>query len=286
MKKLPLGAVSASALLLATAACGDADNTYEAADNETVEQDEERTVYAGEDDEYAYADDAEAADEQVAANEQDDESWGAERYDRSAEAVMSDTTDPDLRTAVNSLTRSRDEIESLANRAFEGADADNDGALSRGEYVELALASARDLDAFITEPVNLMSVNPVDDPATVSAPEENTASADVINDDDDVAAAGDATRTAETAGARQAAMHLDDPLDAEREAEIEASAAQIFQDAAGDDAEVTQEELREAFLARFEEADEDGDDELDASELRTFAALTRGQQQTGQMDTD
>ncbi len=285
MRKLPLGAVSMSALMLAVAACGNSDNTYETAENDVVEEDADRTPYAGEDDEYAYADDAETG-AQAQTQAETDESWGAERYDRSAEAVMSDTTEPTLRTATQTLTRTRGEIETLAARAFEGADANNDGALQRDEYIVLALASARDFDAFVTEPVNLMSVNPVDEPIDVSEAEEGTASADVINDDDDVAAGDDMTRTAETAGATQTAMHLNEPLDAETEAEIETSAAQLFQEAAGGDAEVTEDELRQAFLARFEEADEDGDDELDATELRKFAALTRGQEETGTMNTN
>ncbi|WP_428409049.1 hypothetical protein [Hyphococcus sp.] len=281
MKKL-LGAVSISALMLAGAACGNSDNAYETAETDAVEEDADRTAYADKED--GYGTDADRFETADAAD--NTESWNEERYDSSADAVMSDTTDPTLRTATQTLTRTRSEIEALAARAFEGADANNDGALQRDEYVQLALASARDFDAFVTEPVNLMSVNPVDDPVTVGDAEEGTAAADVINDDDDVAAGDDMTRMAETAGATQTAMQLNEPLGAEKEAEIESSAAQLFQQAAGGDAEVTEAELREAFLARFEQADEDGDDELDASELRKFAALTRGEDQASTMNID
>lgn len=53
--------------------------------------------------------------------------------------------------------------------------------------------------------------------------------------------------------------------------------AAAFEAAAGPDGELTREKLREAFLARFEQADADGDDELNDEEWQTFAALTTGE---------
>ncbi len=51
-----------------------------------------------------------------------------------------------------------------------------------------------------------------------------------------------------------------------------------FAEAAGDDSIMSKEELRAAFLARFDEADADGDAQLSDEEQMTFAALTAGEQ--------
>lgn len=51
-----------------------------------------------------------------------------------------------------------------------------------------------------------------------------------------------------------------------------------FAEAAGDDSILSKEELRAAFLARFDEADVDGDAQLSDEEQMTFAALTAGEQ--------
>jgi len=50
-----------------------------------------------------------------------------------------------------------------------------------------------------------------------------------------------------------------------------------FAEAAGDDSILSKEELRAAFLARFDEADADGDAQLSDEEQMTFAALTAGE---------
>ena len=255
MRKYSLGAVSISALMLALAACGNDDNAYQTseADAVDVEEDADRTAATEDDDLYADATDA-----------QEGNSWDEENYSDIEDRSPNDQLTTATRTAeapdAAATTKTRAEIESLALRAFASADADGDGSIDQEEYVQLALASARDFDAFVTEPVKLMSVNPATDPEAT----DTAATDDAMPDETDMSAP---VQTAETAPA----------LDDAETATIQTAAAETFEEVAGDDGEMTPEELRTAFLSRFDEADEDGDEELDAAELQTFAALTRGQ---------
>lgn len=67
------------------------------------------------------------------------------------------------------------------------------------------------------------------------------------------------------------------------EADAAAAVDTAFAEAAGDDSVMSKDELRAAFLARFDEADADGDAQLSDEEQQTFAALTAGEQaSTGQ----
>ena len=62
-----------------------------------------------------------------------------------------------------------------------------------------------------------------------------------------------------------------------RAAEADASAVEAaFAEIAGETGEATKDDLRAAFLARFEQADADGDGQLDEEERLTFAALMIG----------
>ncbi len=265
MRKLSLGAVSISALMLATAACGNADNnTYESAEVETADEDANRTAY-NDDDASAYNDNrtTDASNANAAA---DASRYAAPTTGTAGETSAYDTGSAQYDTAAAEMNRSRSDIESLASRAFESADSDNNGVLDRDEYVQLALASARDFDTFITEPVKLMSVTPVTNPETMANDEFGN---------DTVGSAGSDPAMGDTSvGATQSTSVT---LDAQEEADIQTAAGESFNDAAGGDDELTAAQLRALFLARFDEADQDGDDELNAAELRTFAELTRGQ---------
>ena len=221
MRKLSLGAASVTVLLLATAACGNTDNATQSSEVEAAADEDA--------DGAAYNDDKTASDSDRASGSYAD-ARTADTYDAAASQYQTVAAD-----------MSRSEIETLAARAFESADIDDDGVLNRNEYVQMTLASARDFDTFATEPVKLMSVSPVTNPEAM---------------------------TTETIGVT---------LDADQVAEIQTAAGENFDEAAGGNDTLTSEELRASFLARFEEADQDGDDELNAAELRTFAALTRGE---------
>lgn len=255
MRKFLIGAVSISALMFA-AACGDSNNTYQTSDADAVEEDSERAT-AMEIDDMAGASDA-----------SDAKSWDSENYvdieDRSPNdrlaANRKDAAEEEASGAQTAqASKSRADIEALAGEAFDSADANDDGAIDREEYVQLALASARDFDGFMTEPANLMQVNPATDPEAV-AEERETPGADA------------------QAELQAQAAKTEPVLDDAEAATIETAAAQTFEDAAGEDGELTAEELRTAFLSRFAAADADGDEELDGAELQTFAALTRGEE--------
>lgn len=258
MKTRICGASLLSVLMLTAAACGRDNNAYDTADN-----DDDR------DDVAAYDDDRNEADRNDADNQyartQDGYDESDEGMGSAAQTAPGAAVDPDpdvsaamadTRVADSDMTRSRAEIQALASRAFSAADINDDGAIDREEYVKLALASARDLDSFVTDP-QIDAAAMRDQGAVSPAPGEDTG--------DTVAP------TDETAGAEPTRLATTDS------AEIEITAAQSFDEVAGPDDEMTQEELRTAFLSRFEEADADGDDQLDAEELQTFAALTRGE---------
>ncbi|MCK5860785.1 MAG: hypothetical protein KAG72_15650 [Abyssibacter sp.] len=239
-------------------ACGNSDNTYQTSEADEVAEDGEPTTET-----------QTIADASAAPGAK---SWDSENYstieDRSPnERLPAMEAQQTRETAQAELTRTRAEIETLATEAFQTADANNDGAIDREEYVQLALASARDFDSFVTQPVNLMSVNPAADPET-AVTEQDVAAADEAAPEQEMTPdeTGAPTQTAEAA-----------PLDEAEAATIETAATDTFEQAAGDDGEMTPQELRTAFLARFDEADADGDDELDEAELQTFAALTRGE---------
>ena len=52
----------------------------------------------------------------------------------------------------------------------------------------------------------------------------------------------------------------------------------IFAEASGDDETMTAAEMREEFLARFDEADENDDEQLDTLERMKFARLAAGEE--------
>ena len=263
MRKFQLGAISVSALMLATAACGNSDNAYESAESETAEEEADRVAQNDSIDPQGY--DAAAGrsamtpSTELADAAPPEDAAGADTY----------TEPSETQTASAPTSKTRAEIETLATSTFESADADGDGVIDREEYVQLALASARDFERFIDEPAKLMSVNPVTETDGAAAPDEMETA--------DSSETGMTGETPDDQAAAAQTAETETSLDAVETADIEVAASSSFDEAAGGDDAMTAEELRTAFLARFEEADEDGDEELDATELRTFAALTRGE---------
>ena len=275
MRKFSIGAVSISALLFATAACGNSNDAYQSADADRADENAEST------DADKTANESQYDADEYAVNEPSSSHYGDPATDATTAAIADDplSTTPAYQTAETPAAKTRAEIEMLAMTKFESADADKDGVIDREEYVQLALSSARDFERFIDEPAKLMSVNPVTDPEDATMPDETAAT-----DPTETETMGDAP-VDQTSSTVQTA-ETETPLDPVETADIEIAASATFDDAAGDDDTMTAEELRTAFLARFDEADVDGDEQLDDAELRTFAALTRGQEGPATADSD
>ena len=228
MRKFQLGAISVSALMLATAACGNSDNAYESAESETAEEEADRVAQNDASDPQGY----DAAAGRSAMTPSTELADAAPPEDAAETDAYTEPSQYQSATAPSS--KSRADIETLAASTFESADADKDGAIDREEYVQLALASARDFERFIDEPAKLMSVNPVTEQDGAAAPDEM-----------ETADAGEAGMTGETpddpAAAAAQTAETETSLDAVETADIEVAASSSFDDAAGGDDAMTAE---------------------------------------------
>lgn len=239
-----IGTASAAALLsLGLAACGQ-DPDYETSQTETTgayAQDDDTAVAEETPDQSADQQQSRVADSGYATTD-----TPAASYDPQATTPNAGGLTPAAIEAVAIADiRIESDAERAAETAFGAADANGDGMLDRAEYMTVAISA---------EPAQSVPgiVDPVD-PATGAT----VAEAPPIDG---------ATPEGDT-------LVATDPVDP-----VMVDAA--FAAAAGPDGELTEEELRSAFLARFEQADADGDAELSDEERMTFAALTVGEQPT------
>jgi len=127
--------------------------------------------------------------------------------------------------------RDEADVRQMVDAAFESADLDNDGALSKLEYASLAAAV-------------------------------QIADGDAIDAVDGMVGGDGAGAVAETTDEGEPAMTL--PGD------------EIFAEAAGVDNELSKDDLRASFLARFEAADVNHDARLDEGEREEFVRLAMG----------
>lgn len=266
MRNTTIGAVSMAALLAAgLAACGQDRTDYAADETETeraADADMDRT------DRYAQDDEAMRSDDQLAATEADPYADTTTQTQTTGAATQpgygaTDAAGTTTTTTIVSLDQieERSDVERIANEAFDAADADGDGELSRTEYMTLALSALE-----YSGPSNLGL----------------TGAQDMGEGD------YDPNMTGQQAGVdQQGADPLDRPqpgasdpaMQESRMGQTSVAAADIdaaFNEAADEDGAITRESLREAFLARFDEADADNNEQLDAEERETFAQLIAG----------
>jgi|GEM_PF-1828240 len=148
--------------------------------------------------------------------------------------------------------KSKDDISLITDSAFEKADVDGNGALDRTEFATLSLAAAGE------DPSVISSVlTQVEDKAEEIV--QGVTGADAETEYDSGIDAGVSVPSGEAA--QVAALDED------------------FAESAGDDAAMTKEELRAAFLARFEKADVNENEQLETEESEVFAALTAGKKE-------
>lgn len=138
------------------------------------------------------------------------------------------------------------DAERIASDAFDKADANGDGQLDRSEYVMIAMGA----NEFVA------GSSPID------VTPEGVGEGDIDTGD-----TLDSTAPADTTTPTVA-----DTTDAVNETTV----ATVFTEAAGTDNTLTKEELRAAFLARFDKADADNNGTLTEEERQTFAQLTTG----------
>ena len=148
--------------------------------------------------------------------------------------------------------QSKEDVSLITDSAFEKADLNGDGALDRTEFATLSLAAAGEDPSMIE---------------TVLTRAEETAT-------DIVQGVTGADAEAETEPGIESGVSLP----AEEAAQV-AALDEDFAESAGDDASMTKEELRSAFLARFEKADVNDNEQLEMEERETFAALTAGKKE-------
>lgn len=144
---------------------------------------------------------------------------------------------------------SKDDAERVAGEAFDQADANSDGKLDRSEYMTLAMSAEHYGSVSSAAPGAAGGEIPGTEP-----PDEMPS--DDANADGALPGAPDASQMSES----------------EAMPAIDAA----FTEAAGEDGSMSQDELRAAFLDRFDIADADGNDQLDDTERQTFAELTAG----------
>lgn len=131
--------------------------------------------------------------------------------------------------------RTEAELRSAAALAFDDADAGDDGALDKTEFYTLAALLAPTLDAIETTD-DVFS----EEPSVLEAPVD----------------------------AVDPAM-AEEPLDNEAQASLDAAFAAI----AGEDGEIALVEIENALLAKFAQADEDGDGGLNDLESENFRSM-------------
>lgn len=242
MNKTLIGAVSMAALLaVGLSACGQ----------------QKESQYGGTADDQTGSESSSGgtADDQYAANEPGEgpESSGtrtapnagglapAAPYDMATE-----TTDDGMVLAISDIS-SKDDAERVAGQAFDQADADRDGKLDRSEYMSLAMSA----EHYGSPADSAVGAIPGEIPGEELPDELSSGQANVGGP---LPGAPDGSQMSEAGPAIDAA----------------------FAEAAGEDGSMTEEELRAAFLDRFDIADADGDDQLNETERQTFAHLTAG----------
>lgn len=234
MKMMYIGA--ASLLALGMAACGEnAETEYaeedEAEDSSTYAEDETATDETGATDPYDTAAANDPAAEGDALDPYGDETDVAEAPIGQEPAGTAASLQPVSMTFAEVETE--EDLSELVDNAFQQADVDQNGQLSREEFQILTASLA---------PTDMAQ------PSGAASTEDETAM--------DTEAQGDAAAGTETADV--------------------AAEERIFAEAAGTGDAVEKESLREAFLARFETADMDGDDRLDPQEREEFVRIALG----------
>lgn len=250
MKRTLIGAVSLSALMaVGLAACGQNDTTYAENENGPYAEtaDEARTA----DSQTSNVESGDMADARKAAQDYAADPSAADAgetadYDVAQGEAATDNTDVgaysgEMTLASLSSVRTRDELEDRAGDVFAEADLNGDGVLDRAEYLTLALADAG-----------------------VSAPEGE---GDISEPMDEIASVGGTPAEGGVSAPTQLAG-------VDEQQKVEA----IFEEVSDDGETMTLEQMREAFLARFDEADENGDRQLDTLERMKFAQLVAGEE--------
>ena len=280
MLKMKLVGAASLAVMTSTAlaACGSGDSaetkkaeadetTYAEAQTEPEAEVDQPSSYAPEDTATAYGSEPLETEAQPATNyetaqQPDDlEVTSSDPYaaDEATQTALEETGErlDEVGATLASLTpmkasdvRSKDDVTLITDSAFEKADLNGDGSLDRTEFATLSLAAAGEDPSVIS---------------TVLTKAEETAS-------DMVGGVTGAEADSETDVDAGAAMP------AEEAAQV-AALEEDFVESAGDDAAMTKEELRAAFLARFEKADVNENEQLETEESEVFAALTAGKKE-------
>lgn len=258
MKKTLIGAASLTALMaVGLAACGQNDTTY--AENENDPYAETGDAARTTDSQMSDVEPADAADARRQAQDYAADQDAAETEESDSFDVAQDEAATDDASAAGSgamtlasftSVRTREEVQNVAEDVFAEADLNGDGVLDRAEYLSLALADTGMSDGMEGE-------------------------GDWSNPTDETASVGGAEPDSETSAPTQLAS-----VDEQQNAEA------MFDDASEDGESLTLEEMREAFLARFDEADENGDQQLDTLERMKFAQLVAGEETSNGSGTD
>ena len=280
MLKMKLVGAASLAVMTSTAlaACGSGDSaetkkaevdetTYAEAQAEPEAEVDQPSSYAPEDTATAYGSEpleteAEPATNYETAQQSEDlEVTSSDPYatDDATQTALEETGNrlDEVGATLASLTpmkasdvRSKDDVTLITDSAFEKADLNGDGSLDRTEFATLSLAAAGEDPSVIS---------------TVLTKAEEVAS-DMV---DGVTGAEADSETGVDAGTA---------MPAEEAAQV-AALEEDFVESAGDDAAMTKEELRAAFLARFEKADVNENEQLETEESEVFAALTAGKKE-------
>lgn len=252
MKIRLLGAASLAALALAVAACAKDETKYAEDDTATTESTTTDSTTAT--DSYAANDPAatdtatpSAADPYATPSTTASPTTGALAAGEQPTGASSQygvTTAGEVIEIAEINTKT--DAERVASDAFDKADANGDGKLDKAEYVMIAMGANEFRSAS----------SPIDET------QEGVGEGDMDTGD----AAVDSTAPADPSM----------PATAETATVDETSVEPAFAEAAGADNELTKDELRTAFLARFDTADADKDQQLSETERQTFAELTTG----------
>lgn len=245
---------SVTALLaLGVVACGNADKSEAVeAEAQTEEEQVAETQIDGADDASSYVDQVQTYTEELDTTEDAMEDEGVSVAD-AVDAANGESADllaetgerlDDAAATLAALkpmqvsdVRSKADIDLVTASAFDAADFNRDGVLDRDEFANMTMVVVnRDGD-------NL-------------ADKASGAAEKMLNNV--TGAAGD---------------EVTKPADA---TVTDAVIDEAFAQASGDDAAMTKEELRETFLARFEQADANDNDQLEEEERKKFALLSAG----------
>lgn len=243
MKIRLLGAASLAALALGVAACAKDETKYAENDTATTESTTTTTT-----DSYAANDPAAtAADPYETPGTTASPTTGALAAGEQPTGASSQygvTTAGEVIQIADISTKT--DAERVASDAFDKADANGDGKLDKAEYVMIAMGANEFRSAS----------------SAIDDTQEGIGEGDMDTGD----AAVDSTAPADPSM----------PTTAETATVDETSVEPVFAEAAGVDNELTKDELRAAFLARFDTADADKDQQLSETERQTFAELTTG----------